>query len=145
MAAKTPNRRGNNLIEFSFLVPWYIFLFVGTFDYGFFAYSLISTQSAARTGAYYCATNSSTQSDSTTACGYALDQLRSLPNVGSGVTTCGGSSPVTVTATATASGPDGNPATTVSVTYTSPQLIPIPGIFPGQITITRTLQMRLRG
>ena len=104
MAARTANRRGNNLIEFSFIVPWYIFLFVGTFDYGFFAYSLISTQNAARVGAYYCSTNSSTKSDATTACGYALDQLRNMPNVGSGVTTCGGSSPVTVTATATSSG-----------------------------------------
>ncbi|HVW11195.1 MAG TPA: TadE family protein, partial [Bryobacteraceae bacterium] len=78
-------------------MPWYVFLFVGTFDFGFYAYSLIATQSAARVAALYCSTSSSTATDSTTACSYALDQLRNLPNVGYSVSTCNGS-PLTVTA-----------------------------------------------
>lgn len=137
------SRRGNALIEFSLMMPWYVFLFIGTFDFGFYAYSLIATQSAARVAALYCATNSATATDSSTACSYALDQLRNLPNVGSGMSTCS-SSPLTVTAS-TWTGPDSNSGTSVLVTYTTPQLIPIPGILPAQLTINRTVKMPLRG
>src|SRR6202043_3764127 len=97
-SAKSRRRKGCAIIEFSLLMPWYVFLFVGAFDYGFFAYSLIASQSAATVGALYCATSSSTVSDSTTACGYALDQLRNLPNVGSSLTTCGTGSTVSSSA-----------------------------------------------
>jgi Flp pilus assembly protein TadG len=137
------SRRGNAIIEFSLLMPWYIFLFVGTFDFGFYSYSLIASESAARVAAMYCATNSTTATDSTTACSYALDQLRNLPNIGYSQTTCTGS-PITVTAS-TWTGPDSNSGTSVLVTYTTPQLIPIPGILPGQLTINRTVKMALRG
>jgi Flp pilus assembly protein TadG len=152
-------RRGNALIEFSFLVPWYIFLFVGAFDYGFFSYSLIATQNAAREGALYCSSfNSSSpcaDSSNSVHCEYALDQLRMLPNVGSGLTTCGTGSTVTTSAplavssaTLTAgTSPDGtaNSATAVTVVYMTPQLIPIPGLLPGKLTINRTVKMRFRG
>lgn len=142
-------RSGSNVIEFSFMIPWYIFLFVGSFDYGFFAYSLISTQTAASVGASYCASSSSTLTDATTACGYALDNLRYMPNVGSGLTTCGSSTTVTSSApvaltAASVSGPDGNTAAQVKVVYLTPQLIPIPGVLPGTLTITRTVTMRER-
>ena len=43
-------RRGNNIIEFTFLMPWYAFLFVGTYDFGFFCYSLISVHTVGRSG-----------------------------------------------------------------------------------------------
>jgi Flp pilus assembly protein TadG len=139
-------RSGNGIIEFSFLVPWYIFLFIGTFDFGFFAYALIATQSAAREAAIYCSSSVSTATDSTTACGYALDQLRGMPNVGAALSVCT-ASPLTVTATLldNTSDPDlnGN-AAQVSVTYVTPQLIPIPGLLPGQLTITRTVVMKTR-
>src|SRR5436309_10805983 len=82
-------RRGSSIVEFSLLMPWYVFLFVGAFDYGFYSYSLIATQSAARVGVQYTSSGSSQVADASTACGYALDQLRNLPNVGSGLTTCG--------------------------------------------------------
>lgn len=136
------SRVGNAIIEFSLVMPWYVFLFVGTYDFGFYSYSLIAAESAARVAALYCATNSTTASDSTTACGYALDQLRNMPNIGYNMTTCT-SSPLVVTATAT-TGPDNNSATSVLVTYTTPQLIPIPGLLPGQITINRTVEMSTR-
>ncbi len=150
-------RRGNNLIEFSLIVPWYIFLFVGALDSGFFAYSLIASQTAAREGALYCASLGSASpcvdSASSTQCGYALDQLRMLPNVGSAITTCGTGTTVTASApvaVSTASltnatvpaSPDGNPCASVTVVYLTPNLIPIPGLFPGQVTITRTVKMR---
>lgn len=141
-------RRGTSIIEFSLLMPWYVFLFVGAFDFGFYSYALIATQTAADVAALYCATSSSTVSDSTTACGYALDQLRNMPNVGSGLTTCGSSSvtsaaPVAVTASSV-TGPDTFPAASVSVVYMTPQLIPIPGLLPGQLTITRTVKMPMQ-
>src|ERR1700721_4480071 len=95
-------RRGNNLIEFSLIVPWYIFLFVGALDSGFYSYGLIASQAAAREGAFYCANQGSalpcTDSASSVQCEYALDQLRMMPNVGSAITTCGTSTTVTASA-----------------------------------------------
>ena len=137
-------KRGNCLVEFSFLAPWYIFLFAGAFDFGICSYALVTAQNAARMAAAYCSTNSTTATDSVKACTYALDQLRGLPNVGSGVTSCSGS-PVTVTA-GKVTGPDGvtNGSAAVSVTYATPALIPLPGIFSGQISITRTVTMRIQ-
>lgn len=134
-------RRGSNLVEFGLLIPWYVFLFVGTYDYGFFSYSLIATQNAARVSAMFCSTSTSRASNCIAACGYVLDQLRNLPNVGSGMSTCVGS-PVVVT-TSLITGPDNANAASVTVAYTTPQLIPIPGLLPGQLTISRTVKMKV--
>lgn len=146
---------GSNIVEFSLLVPWYVFLFAGAFDYGFFAYSLIATQYAASVTATYCAASSagadSCHSDPATACGYALDQFRNLPNVGPNLTTCGtgtavtSAAPVAVTVSKVDS-PDNITAgaAAATVTYLTPQLIPIPGLLPGQLTIQRVIKMRLR-
>jgi Flp pilus assembly protein TadG len=41
-------RSGNSIIELTFMMPWLLFLFVGVFDFGFYAYALIATQNAAR-------------------------------------------------------------------------------------------------
>jgi Flp pilus assembly protein TadG len=141
-------RRGTALIEFCFILPWYVFLFVGAFDYGFYSYSLIATTNAARVSAYYCANNSSQCSSTTTACqNYVIGQLKFLPNVGSGVTTCT-ASPVTLTisypGTPSTGCPDGNACVTSTVAYVTPQLIPIPGLLPSQLTITKATTMRLR-
>ena len=143
-------RSGNNIIEFSLLIPWYVFLFIGVFDFGFFSYSLIAVQSAARVGAEYASYSTTTQTDSTTACTYAIGQLQDLPNVGSGgtctanSTTVTSAAPLAVQASAIASGPDTKPAASVTVTYMTPQLIPIPGLLPGKLTISRTVKMRIR-
>jgi Flp pilus assembly protein TadG len=149
LSRKQKSRRGSNIVEFAFFVPWFIFLFIGVFDCGFYVYSLISVETAAEQGALYASTSSVTAADSTTACGYALDTLRKLPNVGSGVTTCGSGSvsstaPVAVTASSISSGADGNSAASVQVMYLTPQLIPIPGVLAGQLTINRTVQFRIR-
>jgi len=142
-AFRSGRRRGNNIIEFSLLMPWYVFLFAGAFDYGFYAYSLIATQDAARVAALYCSTSSSTKADASTACTYALGQLQGMANV----TACSlsGSPPLSVTASSVAAADgSGNTDTSVTVTYTTPQLIPVPGLFPGKLTIARTVQMRVR-
>jgi hypothetical protein len=139
------------------LAPWYIFLFVGALDFGIYSYSLIATQTAARVAAMYCSTSlTSPCVDSSTSahCGYVLDQLRMLPNVGSALTTCGtgtsvtSSSPVAVSSSTLSAGdsPDGmaNSAIGVTVVYMTPLMIPIPKMLPGQLTISRTVKMRFR-
>lgn len=151
-------RRGNAIIEFSLIAPWYVFLLIGAFDFGFFVYSLNAAQTAARQGAYFCSTSAEAQcSDSAASpqCGYALDQLKMLPNVGSSLTTCGtgtsvtSDAPVSVVTTsplASGSSPDGQADSSVGLTvvYLTPQLIPIPGLLPGQVTIVRTVKMKFR-
>jgi Flp pilus assembly protein TadG len=134
------NRRGSSMIEFALLLPWYVFLFMGAFDYGFFSYSLIATQNAARVAAMYCS-GSSSRAASCDACIYVLDQLRNMANVGSAMTTCS-ASPVQVTASKI-TGPDSADAAQVVVTYTTPNLLPIPHLLPGTITIQRTAVMRV--
>jgi Flp pilus assembly protein TadG len=139
------SKKGNSLIEFTFLVPWYVFLFIGSFDLGVYSYALTAEQEGVRIAALNASQNSSLAANSGTACTYVLGSLQGLPNM-SGVNACGGSNPVTVTATYGAtSGPDGGPETTVTAVYTTPQLIPIPGLLPGQLTITKTVEMRVRG
>ena len=84
------------MLETAFLLPWVLFLFVGSFDLGFYNYALISTQNAAP-AAWYTSQSPTTAADATTACTYALAELSAMPNVGSTVTTCA-ASPVVVTA-----------------------------------------------
>ncbi len=146
--------RGHSVLELAFFLPWVIFLFVGVFDWGFYSWALISTENAARVAAMYTSSNSGTAADSAGACLYAAAQLAYAPNVagnpyvnspegaGSGSAACS-AAPLTVTVTAV-SGPDGSPASQVSVTYQTPVLVPIPGLLAGQVSITRVVQMRLR-
>jgi Flp pilus assembly protein TadG len=142
------DRRGNAMIEFCFMLPWYVFLFVGTFDFGFYAYSLIATTSAAREAAAYCSASSSTcntDPQKTSVCtNLVITQLNYMPNMGSAVTTCS-ASPLTLTITypSAASCPDGNACATASVVYVTPQLFPIPSQLAGQLTVTKTITMRL--
>jgi Flp pilus assembly protein TadG len=131
------------MLELALLLPWTIFLFVGIVDWGFFSYSLISIQGAARIAAFYTSTSSTTAADSSTACTIVLNDLAALPNIGTSVTNCA-ANPIIVTATPTA-GSDGAAASVVSVTYQSMPLIPIPGLLQKQFTWTRSVTMRLRG
>ncbi len=136
------------------MAPWLLFMFIGAMDWGFYAYSLIATESAARVACLYTSTNATDAVDNTTACTYALEQLRRMPNVGSSMSTCASGSavstgsPVGVSATSV-TGADGNPAAQVAVTYLTPVMIPVilsgTTVTPKQVTITRTVQMRLRG
>lgn len=130
------------------LLPWYLFLFVGAFDWGFYAHALISTESAARVAALYASGSTSTATD-TTGCGgsgcpcvYALEELRISQNVGSAVTSCS-ALPVIVTPTEV-TGADGQNAAQVAVTYQTIGVIPIPGLLQSQPTFYRVVQMRLR-
>src|SRR5215471_18885274 len=91
---KRRRERGNSIIEFSFMAPWLIFMFVGAMDWGFYAYALIATEAAARVGALYASASTSTATDSTTVCTYALGQLRRMGNVGTSMSACAAGSAV---------------------------------------------------
>ena len=135
-------RHGGSALEAALLFPWYIFLFVGALDMGFYAHALISVQSAARVAALYTSTNTATQADATTACTLVLSELKVAANL-RGVTSCA-ALPVIVTATGV-TGADGQAASQVSVQYQTLGLIPIPGLLSNQFTFGAVTQMRLRG
>jgi|SRR5579864_498935 Flp pilus assembly protein TadG len=151
MMGRTTNRcsrRGHAVIEVSLMAPWIFFLFMGILDFGFYAYSAISVENAARAAVVETAIDATTAANTTTACNYALTELQGLSNA-RGVTTCVASAsaitstqPIAVTA-AQVNGVDGTLASQVSVTYQTIPMFAIPGVM-GQMTITRTAQMRLR-
>jgi Flp pilus assembly protein TadG len=134
-------QRGSSIIEITLLMPWFVFLFVGAFDWGFYAHALISVENAARVAVLYTSGSSATAGDQATACTLSLQELSVTANVPSSGTCT--SLPVIVTATAV-TGADGKPASEVSVTYQTLSLIPIPGVLNNQFTLRRTTQMRLR-
>jgi Flp pilus assembly protein TadG len=129
--------RGAAILELSLMVPWIAFLFVGALDWGFYAYELITVETATRSAAVYESGLGSI--DSAGACTIVLDEMSTLTNMAS-VSACG-SNPLVVSATQV-TGPDNNNAAQVSVTYTTPQMIPIPGLLANRFTITRTVQIR---
>jgi len=134
-------RRGSAILEGTFLLPFYVFLFIGTFDWGMYAQALISVESAVLVAADYTSTSAATAVDSVKACQYVLAELSIEVNLKS-VTSCN-SLPLTVSAEAV-NGADGRAASQVTVTYRTTNLVPIPGVLTGQTTIRRVLQMRLR-
>lgn len=139
--SKRKRVKGHAVLEAALLMPWLIFLFIGTFDMGFYCYDLISVENAARVAAEYTATSTYTVSDSSKACTLVLNELANVPNL-TGVTGCS-SLPLKVTASAV-NASDGSAASQVSVQYQSSSFIPIPGVLAGKLTITRVAEMRLR-
>ena len=139
-AGRVSRTRGTAVIEVALMAPWIFFLFAGALDMGFYSYSMIATENAARVAAEYTSKSVSTAADSSSACQYALDEMINLSNVRN-LSKCD-TSPLVVTATSL-TGIDGSAASSVTVTYKTDFLIPIPGV-TGQLNITRTVQMRLR-
>jgi Flp pilus assembly protein TadG len=144
-SARPGRRRGSSMVEFALLMPWYAFLFVGAYDFGFYCYSLIATQNAARLAALYCSGSSSRATNCSTAtepCAYALSSLQMMPNVGASLLTC--VSPIVLTSSVTTGVTgDATSAIKVTVAYTTPTLIPIPGLLPGSVTVSRTVIMKV--
>jgi Flp pilus assembly protein TadG len=139
-------------VEAALLLPWMFFMFVGILDLGFYYYAMMATQNAARVAATQVSASSCTDTATCAevACPLALAEMQTLPNV-NGVTTCGSgstvtsSAPVAITATPPASGC--NPATanctySVTVTYLTIPMIPMPGLLAGQLTIPATVWMQ---
>lgn len=146
-ARSRARQKGNAVVEMALMAPWLFLLFMGVFDFGFYAYAAISTQQAARVAALYTSSSQSNVTDSSGACRYVLSELKDLPNM-TNVATCAAnpaqitsSQPVAVVPTSV-TGADSAPAAQVSVTYQTVPVFPIPGLM-GQMTITRTAQMRV--
>lgn len=144
------SERGSAVVEASILAPWILFLFVGMFDMGMYTYSMIGVENAARVAAEYTSQNTHVAGDSAGACTVVLAEMSMLPNVGSqGNCNAGDGNSVVVTAsalnaTSTPASVDGQPATLVQVTYSGNQLVPIPGLLIGKLTITRAVEVRVR-
>src|ERR1700738_3958024 len=96
--AERPGRRGGSVMELALLMPWYVFLFVGVFDWGFYSHALISTGAAVRAAALYTSKDSTTAADQATACIYALNELKVSANI-SATSACN-ADPIVVTAAA---------------------------------------------
>jgi Flp pilus assembly protein TadG len=138
-------RFGQAVIEVTLLVPWIVFSFVAAFNFGIFAYALISTENAARSGALYASQSLAVAqggSVATQVCTYALGELGDAPGM-SGVANCA-SAPLTVTVTPKTPGAGNMNTVQVSVTYKTMQLIPLPGLMAGSLSITRTVEMPIR-
>jgi hypothetical protein len=123
------------------MLPWYLFFFVGTYDWGYYAHALISTESAARMGAEYTSQCSAQASNQAMACILANEDLRIMNNVsGTGTPACA-ASPVIVTAAQAGPGQtntnstDLPQASQVTVQYTTVGLIPIPGLLKSRTTV----------
>ena len=140
-ARRRRHQRGTALVEFALLFPMLFFLFIGVFDMGYFSYALIATADGARAAALYTSQGSSTVSDSAGACTRVLMEFQVMPNASLLSGSCN-AAPLQVTAQSI-TGPDGNPATQVTVTYQTIQLIPIPGV-PGRWSFTRVVTMRVK-
>ncbi len=125
MRRRSSTQRGAAMMELALLSPWIIFMFVGLFDWGFYAYSLITLETAARSAAVWNSSHG-TPADVNTACTIVTNEMQTLVNM-AGVSTCGGASAVAVSATQV-TGPDNEAAAQVQVTYTTPSLVPIPGL-----------------
>lgn len=156
-------RRGGAVIEASLLLPWLFFLFMGAVDAGFALYGLVTVENATRSAALWASqsttnanTNTGSPSPATACANYVMPALQFLGNVPSSATCTTGTSlsslavtsanPVALTMTAPTTIPDGTTASAVTVTvwYLTPQLAPIPGIFSGQMTIKRSVTMRIQ-
>jgi Flp pilus assembly protein TadG len=148
MSNRRKSQRGGSALEVALMLPWYIFLFIGTFDWGYYAHALISTEAAARTAVLYTAQSASTAANQSVACILANEEMRIVPNIGSSSSATCTSSPLIVTAVQAGIGQTTNSADTsqasqVTVTYTTVGLIPIPGLLTKQATFYRVTQMRL--
>lgn len=142
-------RKGASVLEATLLCPWVFFIFVGAFDVGFYLNALISTENAVRAAGLYYVSSQKASRDATKSCYYALEILRAQPNVRSAVATCAASpaavnqaTPVALTMSSVSSGPDGQPATTVTVTYQTVPLIPIPLLLARQLSVTRSVEYK---
>jgi len=163
--------RGGAIVEVALMAPWIFFLFVGIFDFGFYAYAAICTQNAARAVALAAAQTTSATIDS---CVVAMGEMRMLPNVlysaspslCSIITTAPAvtqAKPVNVcvaSLTAAQTSPCGGtgvlanmscgdctPSPTATsilavVTYQTVPLVPIPGLLTGQMTLSRGAEVR---
>jgi Flp pilus assembly protein TadG len=152
---------GSSIVEVALLAPWIFFLFVGVFDFGFYAYASICTQNAARAAASRTAADEFSQS-SALACTSALQEMNEVPNavglnscaalplIVTQKTLCGSAVIASITTCASPRvdcadcAADNTAASSqVTVTYQSIPMVPIPGVLTGRLNLTRIAEMRI--
>jgi Flp pilus assembly protein TadG len=143
-------RRGNAVIEVALMAPWIFFLFVGVLDFGFYAYSFISVENAARAAALLMskskveATDPAHQAD---ACAIVLSEM-TWAAYGRNISSTCSTAPLTVKATllndqTTPRSQDGFDAVQVEVQYTTLTMVPIPGVLPSSFVVDRRWEMKI--
>lgn len=137
-------QQGHSAVEVALILPWLVYCFVGAFDLGIYSYALISAQSAARVVGMYASSSTSTAQNPAMACAYALAELQDSPGLAS-TSSCSSGGVVSVSTVYLAAGADGLPAAQVSITYKPPQVIGLPGMLNGSLSITRTVEFPIRG
>lgn len=142
---KRNGERGQSAIEATLMAPWIFLLFLGIFNLGFFGYSIISVENAARVGVLYGSEDPGVPASEI--CKPVANELSMLPNIGATYLSSGTctSLPLNITySTITAANSaDGEPAVRLAVTYESIPLFPIPGL-TGRINITRAVEARVK-
>ena len=138
------------MIEFSLMLPWLIFLFVGSFDWGYYSHALISVESATRVAALYGANAANGNVSQSAACTLVLGEMSIAPNVGN-LTGCTGSIGATqsVILTPTCPAPSSSLGNVnyvqIDLYYQTVSLIPIPGILRNSVILHRAVQMPMNG
>lgn len=135
--------KGHAVIELTLFMPWIYFLFVGALDFGFYSYSLIAVQNAARAAAVSISQFPALSADRTEACRLVREDLSRLPNAASFNSSCTGG-PLSVDVTPFTDS-EGRAATRVAVSYQTIRLLQIPYLVPDQLTINRTVEFRIYG
>jgi Flp pilus assembly protein TadG len=154
---------GNAMVEVALLAPWVFFLFIGVFDLGFYAYELICVEGATQAAAAQTATSPAAATQAV-ACSAALGEMGLLPNNASfsatcaaapltvlQTTLCGSTTPSSVTCSsrpttpqpADVTGDTASASSQVTVTYQGIQLIPIPGVLEGKLSLTRVAETKI--
>ena len=151
---------GSSVVELALMAPWIFFLFVGVYDFGFYAYAVICTENAARAAATQTA--SVTGVASSVACDAAWDEMKGLPNVAQLTKNCTqlpvkvvrrtlciqatvSPSSISCDAPGCADCGQNNKAASsqVAVTYQSGLFVSIPGVLTNQTNITRIAEARI--
>ena len=128
------------------MLPWLVLLWIGIFDFGYYAYTSIAVQSATRVAVLETSKKAPASISSQIACDHVKLELDAMPNKGQFNAACT-ALPLIVTATQVASvdtppgAPTPIPASRVTVTYQTVQLFPLPWLM-GRMTMTRQAEMR---
>lgn len=144
-------RSGHAVIETTLLAPWIFFLFIGAFDFGFYAYSLISVENAARIAALRMTSSYSFYEQALVdtaplefqACTDVRDELQGMLFDVAPAADCAAAPLIVQVQGFTDS--ENKPAMRVTVTFDTIRLFPIPGVLAGKMTITRIAEMRVFG
>jgi len=137
-------RGGNSVIEVTLMAPWIFFLFVGVLDFGFYAYSFISTENAARAAVLLTSKSKVAATDQADACAIVLQEL-AWAAYGRYFPPACNAAPLVVNATFVPMGTNNAPADSaqIEVQFTTVTMVPIPGALSNLFVIDRKWLMQI--